>query len=82
MNPSAHKVQSLLEPTCDLVRLQRYHVTVKMRERDMSIAQRSAMLLDAEKLLRQRVDSRIEIFLEPRMDRNTVRVSLRGIKLE
>ena len=82
MNPPAHKVQSFLEPTCDLVRLQRYHVTVKMREPSLPIAQRAAMLLDAEKLLRQKVDSRIEIFLEPRADRNTVRVSLRGVKLE
>ena len=82
MNPPAHKVQSILESTCELVRMQRYHVTVKMREANLPIAQRAAMLLDAEKLLRQKVDSRIEIFLEPRMDRNTVRVSLRGVKLE
>jgi hypothetical protein len=81
MTPPSHKIQFLLEPTCDLVSVKRNHVTVKMRATDIPIAVRAAQLLDAEKLLREKIDPRIEIFLEPRADRNTVRVNLRGVKL-
>jgi len=62
-----------------LVKLQGYHLTVKIAGQ-YTTPERGHLLLNLEKYLRLEVDPRVEVFLEPRGDLNTLRVKLRGVK--
>ncbi len=74
-------IKEILEPTSQLVHRNRYHLTVKMNDLDLSTPARGEMLLNAEIKLRAQVDPRIEVFLEPKGDINKLRLKLRGVKV-
>lgn len=76
------KVLQLLEPTCDLVKIAGYHLTVKLRDADLTTAERGHRLMSLEKLLRKECDPRIQVFLEPKGDLNVLRQRLRGVRLD
>lgn len=76
----ANDWQRLLPPAVEFVRLEGHRLTVRMRWR-MATAERGAMLLALERFLRQRLRQPIEVFLEPQVDANKLRVKLRGVKV-
>ena len=70
----------LLPPGTEFVRLQGRRVTLRMTA-PMPTPERGHMLLEFERRLRREVDAKLEVFLEPKGDVNTLRVKLRGVKL-
>ena len=73
-------ILALLPPSTEFVRLQGRRVTLRMKE-PMPTPERGHMLLEFERRLRREVDAKLEVFLEPKGDVNTLRVKLRGVKL-
>ncbi len=69
-----------LPPSTEFVRLQGRRVTLRMTV-PMPTPERGHMLLEFERRLRREVDAKMEVFLEPKGDVNTLRVKLRGVKL-
>jgi len=61
--------------------MQGKHVIVSMKEK-LSAAERGKLLLDTEKQLRNKLDAKLEVFLEPRGDLNKLRQQLRGVGYE
>lgn len=75
-------IQSLLEPTADLISIKAFHLVVKLRDSGLSTAEKGHQLLSAERHLRQEIDPRIEVFLEPMGDSSALRRRLRGVQLD
>lgn len=73
-------VQRYLPTNLKLLTIRKYHVIVEYTE-SLSTPVRGHILLETEKILRQNVDQRIEIFLEPKADLNALRLRLRGVKV-
>ena len=69
----------LVPPCVEFVRLQGRRVTLRMTA-PMLTPERGHMLLEFERRLRREVDAKLEVFLEPKGDVNTLRVKLRGVK--
>ena len=70
----------LLPPNTEFVRLQGRRLTLRMLA-PMPTPERGHLLLEFERRLRREVDPKLEVFLEPKGDVNTLRVRLRGVKL-
>ena len=47
----------------------------------LSTAARGDLLLDLEIELKEKVDARTQVFLEPKGDMNKLRIKLRGVKI-
>lgn len=77
---SDSEIVSLIFPSLELVSIRGTHVTVSL-PRAMPTPERGTLMLEAEKMLRQQVDPRIEVFLEPKGDMNKLRLKLRGVKV-
>ena len=74
-------VQSCLNSTAQLIRIQGHHVIVELLDKTLATPDRGHQLMEAEKKLRAEVYPRIEVFLEPKADMNALRVKLRGVKV-
>ena len=74
------QVEAYLPPGVECVSLQGVRLTVRVTA-PLSTPMRGSLLLGLEKLLRDKVDRRLEVFLEPTGDVNKLRVKLRGVKL-
>lgn len=77
----AGAIQPHLEPTADVVRCQGWHVYIRLRETGLPMAEIGRRVMCAERVLREQVDPRIEVFLEPMQDRNQIR-RFRGVTVE
>lgn len=73
-------VSNLLPAALRLLRVSGLSVTVGMTM-PMSIAERGHLLLETEKRLRGQSGQPYEVFLEPKADRNALRL-LRGVTVE
>ena len=77
----SEQIKGFLDPRLSLERLQGKHVIVSLKER-LSAGQRGKLLMDTEKQLRKTLDTKLEIFLEPKGDLNKLRQQLRGVGYE
>ena len=73
-------VVPLLAGTSNLIALRHHHVIVEL-PKGLATAERGRRLLSLEQALRQAVDPKAEVFLEPRQDANKLRQRLRGVTL-
>lgn len=71
-------IRVLIDPRLEFVSIMGPNVTLRVLE-PMGIAERGHLLLETEKLLRREVDDLLEVFLEPREDKNYMRL-LRGVE--
>lgn len=77
----SNRIKGILDSRLALEKIQGKHVIVTVKEK-LSAADRGALLLDAEKQLRKRLDTKLEVFLEPKGDLNKLRLQLRGVGYE
>ena len=77
----SERISSLLDPRLVLERVSGRHVILSMKEK-LSTADRGKLLLDTEKHLRNMIDQRLEVFLDPQGDLNKLRQRLRGVGYE
>jgi hypothetical protein len=73
-------VVPLLAGTSSLIALRHHHVIVEL-PKGLPTAERGRRLLSLERTLREGVDPKAEVFLEPRQDANKLRQRLRGVTL-
>ncbi len=64
-----------------LVSISAYSVILTMIGPSLSTAARGDLLLDLEIELKEKVDARTQVFLEPKGDMNKLRIKLRGVKI-
>ena len=74
------EVKARLPVAVEFVSLQGVRLTLRVLV-PLTTPQRGHLLLDLEKALREKVDKRLEVFLEPKGDANVLRIRLRGVKL-
>ena len=77
----SNRIKGILDSRIELERIQGKHVIVTVKGK-LSTADRGALLLDAEKRLRKQLDTKLEVFLEPKGDLNKLRLQLRGVGYE
>jgi hypothetical protein len=77
----SQKVTSLLDPRLELLRMDSQRAILSVKE-NLSTPVRGKLLLDTEKMLRQKTGQPIEVYLEPRGDINKLRQQLRGVSLD
>ena len=81
-NKLKDSVQSIIHrDNIVLVRVTNYQVIIRLIGPKLSTAARGDLLLDLELDLQNKIDSRLQVFLEPSGDMNKLRIKLRGVKV-
>ena len=74
-------VDEIVSGTAKVESVSGYTIVLKLNDETLDTATRGDQLLDAEMALREKVDSRIRVFLQPKGDVNKLRTMLRGVKV-